>query len=272
MSSIPYPPAGAADPDRAGRPLVLVAPDPIRVLIADAQPVVRTGFKAMLEGERGIGVVGVTGGADEAVALACELRPDVALVDLDLPGLGGLEAARRIHDDPGSAGVNVMILAAHDSDEGLFAALRAGALGFVLKSTEPAELVHAVRVVAGGQALLSPSATSRLIAEFRSQPQLQVPSPDQLDELTAREREVTALVAAGLRNDEIAERFVISPATVKTHVSRALRKLDARDRSQLVAIAYQLGLVDAGARRALRGVPAGTRVLGRGPELRQLQR
>jgi DNA-binding NarL/FixJ family response regulator len=254
MSSIPFPPAGAGagavavDVDRAGRALVVVESRPIRVLIADAQPVVRTGFTAMLEGERDIGVAGVAGGAEEAVALASELRPDVALLDLDLPGLGGLEAARRIHDNPGSADVNVVIIAAHDSDEGLFAALRAGALGFVLKNTERAELVHAVRVVAGGEALLSPSATSRLIAEFCSQPQPQVPTPEQLDELTAREREVMALVAAGLRNDEIAERFVISPATVKTHVSRALRKLHARDRSQLVAIAYQLGLVDPSAR------------------------
>jgi DNA-binding NarL/FixJ family response regulator len=248
-------PPVAVELDRGGPPLVLVEPEPIRVLIAGAQPVVRAGFTAMLEGERDIGVAGVAAGAEEAIALASELRPTVALVDLELPGLGGLEAARRIHDNPDSADVNVLILAAHDSDEDLFAALRAGARGFVLKSTEPAQLVQAVRVVAGGEALLSPSATSRLIAEFCSQPQPQLPSTEQLDELTAREREVMALVAAGLRNDEIAERFVISPATVKTHVSRALRKLDARDRSQLVAIAYQLGLVDPGARSALRGVP-----------------
>jgi DNA-binding NarL/FixJ family response regulator len=239
----------------AGPALVLVEPDPIRVLIADAQPVVRAGFTAMLESEPDIGVAGVAAGADEAIALAAELRPNVAIVDLELPGLGGLEAARRIHDSPDSADVNVMVLAAHDSDEALFAALRAGARGFVLTSTERAQLVQAVRVVAGGEALLSPNATSRLIAEFCSQPQPHVPSSEQLDELTAREREVMALVAVGLRNDEIAERFVISPATVKTHVSRALRKLDAHDRSQLVAIAYQLGLVDPGARRASRGVP-----------------
>jgi DNA-binding NarL/FixJ family response regulator len=251
VSAISYPPAVAVAFDRAGAPLALVEPDPIQVLIADAQPVVRAGFTAMLEGERDIGVAGVAGDADEAVALAAELLPTVALVDLDLPG-GGLDAARRIRD---SADVEVMVLAAHDSDEDLFAALLAGALGFVLKSTEPAELVHAVRVLAGGEALLSPSATRRLIAEFRSRPQPHMPGPEQLDELTAREREVMALVAAGLRNDEIAERFVISPATVKTHVSRALRKLDARDRSQLVAIAYQLGLVYPGPRRSLRGVP-----------------
>jgi DNA-binding NarL/FixJ family response regulator len=247
-------PGVAIELDRAAPTLVLLEPDPIRVLIADAQPVVRTGFTAMLESERDIGVAAVAGDADEAVALASELRPEVALVALDLPGAGGLEVARRIHDNPESANVNVMILAAHDSDEDLFAALLAGALGFVLKGTEPAELVQAVRVLAGGQALLSPSATRRLIAEFRSRPQPQVPRPEQLDELTAREREVMALVAAGLRNDEIAERFVISPATVKTHVSRALRKLGARDRSQLVAIAYQCGLVHPGARHALHSV------------------
>jgi DNA-binding NarL/FixJ family response regulator len=255
MSPLSLSQAAAVEFDHAGPSLTLVEPAPVRVLIADAQPVVRAGFAAMLEGERDMGVAGAVAGAAEAVSLASELRPDVVLVDLDLPGLGGLEAARRINDDPRTADVNVMILAAHDSDDVLFAALRAGARGFMLKSSEPAELVHAVRVVAGGEALLSPSATRRLIAEFCSQPQPEVPSPEQLDELTAREREVMALVAAGLRNDEIAERFVISPATVKTHVSRALRKLDARDRSQLVAIAYQFGLVRPGARRALRGLP-----------------
>jgi DNA-binding NarL/FixJ family response regulator len=253
-TSIEHPPAAAGEFDHAGRTLVLVEPDPIRVMIADAQPVVRAGFTAMLEAEADIGVAAVAAGAEDAIALAAELQPDVALVDLDLPGPGGLEAARRIHANPESADVKLMILAAHDSDEGLFAALRAGARGFVVKTTEPADLVQAVRVVAGGEALLSPSATSRLIAEFCSQPQAQLPSPEQLEELTAREREVMALVAAGLRNDEIAERFVISPATVKTHVSRALRKLDARDRSQLVAIAYQYGLVHPDGRRALRGV------------------
>jgi DNA-binding NarL/FixJ family response regulator len=256
VPTIEFPPPTAVEFDRAGPVLVLLEPDPIEVLIADTHPVVRAGLTAMLEGEEDIGVAGVAGDADQAVTLAADLRPDVAMVALDLPAVGGLEAARRIREDPACADVKVMILAPHDSDDDLFAALLAGALGFVLKSAEPAELVQAVRVVAGGEALLSPSATRRLIAEFRSRPQPHVPSPEQLAELTAREREVMALVAAGLRNDEIAERFVISPATVKTHVSRALRKLDAHDRSQLVAIAYQLGLVKPGARRALRGVPA----------------
>jgi DNA-binding NarL/FixJ family response regulator len=252
MSPISHMPARHLDVDHCRPDLTLVDPAPIRVLIADAQPVARAGFTAMLEGERDIGVAGAAADAEEAVALAAELQPDVALIDLDLPGMGGAEATRRIREHPESGDVRVLVLAAHDSDEDLFAALRAEARGFVLKSAEPAELVRTVRVVAGGEALLSPSATRRLIAEFASQPQPHVPSPDQLDELTAREREVMALVAAGLRNDEIAERFVISPATVKTHVSRALRKLDARDRSQLVAFAYQFGLVRPGSRPALR--------------------
>ena len=256
VSRITSRPAGAGARERTGPALVLVKPAPIRVVIADAQPVVRAGFTAMLECEEDIGVAGVAGDTDEAVTLARELRPHVALLALDLPGEGGVETARRIHHHPDSADVNVVILAAHDRDEDLFAALHAGALGFVLKSSEPAELVQAVRVLADGEALLSPSATRRLIAELRSRPRPQVPGPEQLDELTAREREVMGLVAAGLCNDEIADRFVISPATVKTHVSRALRKLGARDRSQLVAIADQLGLVDPGVRAALRGVPA----------------
>jgi DNA-binding NarL/FixJ family response regulator len=255
MSPLPYAPAVALGVERGAPQLFPVASAPIQVVIADAHPVVRAGFAAMLEEEHDMAVAGGASSVDEAVATVTELRPVVALLDLDLPGGGGLEAARRIDEDIRCADVNVMILAAHDGDDDLFAALRAGARGFLLKSTEPADLMRAVRVVADGEALLSPSATRRLIMEFASQPQPQVPSAEQLDELTAREREVIALVAAGLRNDEIAEHFVISPATVKTHVSRSLRKLDARDRAQLVAIAYQLGLVRPGARRALRAVP-----------------
>jgi DNA-binding NarL/FixJ family response regulator len=255
MSPLTYAPAVALEVDRGVPVLVPIVTAPIRVLIADGQPIVRAGFSAMLEGEHDMSVAGSASSVDDAVSLICDVRPDVALLDLELPGGGGLEAARRVEDDPRCSGVNVMILAAHDDDDDLFAALRTGARGFLLKSTEPPDLMSAVRVVAGGEALLSPSATRRLITEFASQPQPQVPTAEQFDELTAREREVIALVAAGLRNDEIAERFVISPATVKTHVSRALRKLDARDRAQLVAIAYQLGLVRPGARRSLRAVP-----------------
>jgi DNA-binding NarL/FixJ family response regulator len=263
MSPLPYAPAVALGVDRGAPHLVPIVPAPIRVLIADAHPIVRAGFAAMLEGESDMAVAGGASNVEEAVASVAESQPAVALLDLDLPGGGGLEAARRIEEDLHGLDVNVMILAAHDGDEDLFAALRSGARGFLLKSTEPADLMRAVRVVAGGEALLSPSATRRLILEFASQPQPQVPSAEQLDELTAREREVIALVAAGLRNDEIAEHFVISPATVETHVSRSLRKLDARDRAQLVAIAYQLGLVRPGARRALRAVPARPLMLAR---------
>jgi DNA-binding NarL/FixJ family response regulator len=227
----------------------------IRVLIADSQPVVRAGLHALLEGENDIAVVGDAGDGHEALAMAQAVRPDVVLLDPDLPGLDVLEVTRRIADDPEQAGVGVMILAAHDTDESLFAALRAGASGFLLKNTEPVDLVEAVRVVATGDALLSPGATGRLIAEFASQPQPHLPSDEQLDELTPREREVVTLVATGLSNDEIAERLVISPATAKTHVSRALSKLDVRDRAQLVAVAYQIGLVHPGHGRAHRSIP-----------------
>jgi DNA-binding NarL/FixJ family response regulator len=219
----------------------------------DAQPVLRAGFTAMLAGEPDISVSAEASGAEEAVELADRLRPDVVLLDLDLPGIGGLEAARRIREAPHGAHIKLLILASRDSDEDLFAALRAGARGFVLKSAGPAELVNAVRAVSAGDAHLTPSATRRLIAEYVAQPQPRMPSPAELDELTAREREVMAMVAAGLRNDEIAEFFVISPATVKTHVSRALRKLHARDRAQLVAIAYRFGLVRPGTRPATYG-------------------
>jgi DNA-binding NarL/FixJ family response regulator len=258
MATNSFAPASALERD--GRPpgLVLLNPDAIRVLIADGQPVVRAGFQALLEGEQDIAVSAAAASGEEAVAMAREIRPDVALLDMDLPGLNGLEATIRILADPACSGVRIVLLAARDSEEELFAALHAGASGFLVKSTEARELVQAVRVVAGGDALLSPSATRRLISEFASRPQPQLPAPDQLAQLTAREREVMTLVAGGLRNDEIAERFVISPATVKTHVSRALRKLDARDRAQLVAIAYQVGLVHPG-RRAPLPPPAGSR-------------
>jgi DNA-binding NarL/FixJ family response regulator len=224
---------------------------PIRVLIADGEPIVRAGLRAMLEMETDIVVVANASRADEVVALTRQVRPDVVLLDARLDAL---EATRRILDETAPVDARVMVLASDDTDDFLFAALRAGASGFLLKNSEPAELVDAVRVVAGGAALLSPGATERLIAEFASQPQPHVPSDEQLEELTPREREVMALVATGLSNDEIAERFVISRATVKTHVSRALVKLDVRDRAQLVAVAYQAGLVRPGHSRAARAV------------------
>jgi DNA-binding NarL/FixJ family response regulator len=229
---------------------------PIRVLIADAQRVVRAGLRAMFDNEADIMVVADASHGDETVAMARELRPDVVLLDADIAGLDALEVMRDLLDEPEPSGARVMVLAADDTDDFLFAALRAGASGFVLKNCEPVDLIEAVRVVAGGAALLSPGATEHLIAEFAAQPQPHLPSDEQLDELTPREREVMALVATGLSNDEIAERFVISRATVKTHVSRALGKLDVRDRAQLVAVAYQSGLVRPGHSRAPRSVPA----------------
>jgi DNA-binding NarL/FixJ family response regulator len=233
---------------------------PIRVLIADGQPVVRAGLRALLDGEKDIAVVGQAADGDEALALTVEIGPDVVLLDADLPGIDVLEVTRRIID-PEQAGAKVMILAGSDTDEWLFAALRAGASGLLVKNTELLDLVEAVRVVAADGALLSPGATRRLIAEFASQPQPHLPSDEQLQEVTPREREVVTLVATGLSNDEIAERLVISRATAKTHVSRALRKLDVRDRAQLVAVAYQLGLVRPGHTRTLRAVPTPSRTL-----------
>jgi DNA-binding NarL/FixJ family response regulator len=222
--------------------LALVETEPIRVLIADRQPVVRAGLTAMLDAEEDLTVAAEAGDAEEAIALARRLRPTVALVDLEL----GLEAVR-LTAESGA----VMALG---GDDELLAALRAGARAVMPKSAGCQELVEAVRVIAGGGAHLGPGATRRLIAEYAAQPQPHLPTLEQVDDLTAREREVIAMVASGLRNDEIAERFVISPATVKTHVSRVLRKLDAHDRAQLVAIAYQLGLVRSGPRRALHAV------------------
>jgi DNA-binding NarL/FixJ family response regulator len=253
MPSIAQPAAFALGVERARPDLVLAQPDLVRVLIVDPHPVVRAGFTAMLNGEIDISVSAEAADGEDAVALAEQLRPDVVLLNLDLPGIGGLEAARRIRDSAYGAQINVLLLASRNSDEDLFAALRAGALGFVPKTVNPAELVQAVRTVSAGEAHLTPSATRRLIAEYVAQPQPQLPTSEQLDELTAREREVMAMVAAGLRNDEIAEHLVISPATVKTHVSRALRKLHARDRAQLVAIAYRFGLVRPSPRPATYG-------------------
>jgi DNA-binding NarL/FixJ family response regulator len=224
----------------------------IRVAIADGQALVRAGFQALLASEEDIAMVGEAGDGDEAVALAKHARPDVMLVDFALPGLDGIEATWRILAEPALADLQVLILTASERDDDLFGALRAGASGFFVKDTRPAELVRAVRAVASGEALLSPSATRRLITEIASQPGPRRPSPEQLEELTAREREVMALVARGLSNREIAERLVVSLATARTHVSRALRKVEARDRAQLVALAYETGLVQPRRNRALR--------------------
>jgi DNA-binding NarL/FixJ family response regulator len=217
----------------------------IRVVLADDQALVRAGFRALLDAQDDIEVVGEAGEGEEAVRLTVELQPDVVLMDIRMPGSDGLAATRRIAADERSAGARVVILTTFGLDEYVFEAIRAGASGFLVKDTEPGELVQAVRVVALGDALLSPSVTRQLIAEFAARAK-EPGTPEGLDDLTDREREVVALVGEGLSNDEIAERLVISPATAKTHVSRAMGKLRARDRAQLVVIAYESGLVRPG--------------------------
>jgi DNA-binding NarL/FixJ family response regulator len=214
----------------------------IRVLLADDQPLIRGGFRALLDAEDDLEVVAEAADGDRAVALAAQHLPDVALMDVQMPVLDGIEATRRIAADPQLAGVHVVILTNYGIDEHVFNALRAGASGFLVKDIEPADLLHAVRVAARGDALLAPAITRRLIGEYVARP------PDHhvaesLTRLTNREREVVGLVARGLSNDEIAGQMVISPTTVKTHVSRALTKLHARDRAQLVVLAYESGLV-----------------------------
>jgi len=217
----------------------------IRVLLADDQVLVRAGFRALLDAQDDIEVAGEAGDGEHAVRLARELIPDVVLMDIRMPGTDGLAATRHIAADPHLAGTRVVILTTFELDEYVFEAIRSGASGFLVKDTEPDELVQAVRVVAGGGALLSPSVTRRLIAEFAARAK----EPRQtagLDELTDREHEVLALVGTGLSNDEIAKRLYVSPATAKTHVSRTMIKLHARDRAQLVVIAYEQGLVRPG--------------------------
>jgi DNA-binding NarL/FixJ family response regulator len=221
----------------------------IRVVLADDQGLVRAGFRALLDDAGDIEVVGEAGDGAAAVELARSARPDVVLMDIRMPVLDGLEATRRIVADELLAGVRVLVLTTFELDEYVFEALAAGASGFLLKNTDPVELLRAVRVVAAGEALLAPSVTRRLIAEFadrrrRSEADA-MPGVD-LSALTEREREVMALAGAGLSNEEIAGRLVVSPATARTHVSRAMVKLGARDRAQLVVFAYESGLVSPG--------------------------
>lgn len=218
----------------------------IRVLLTDDQPLLRAGLRMLLESEPDITVVGEAADGDESLRLAHATRPDVVLMDVRMPGVDGVEATRRIAADQRLAGVKVLILTTVESDQCLFEALRGGASGFLLKDCDPIDLLKAVRLVAAGGALISPTATRRLIEEFAAWPTLRGGTPDLLDELTEREREVMALVAYGLTNSEIAERLVISRATAKTHVGRAMMKLHAHDRSKLVVLAYQTGLVVAG--------------------------
>ena len=217
----------------------------IRVLLADDQALVRAGFAALLDAQDGIEVVGQAADGAVAVRLVRELNPDVVLMDIRMPGLDGLQATHEIAGDGRLAGVRVVILTTFELDEYVFEALRAGASGFLVKHTEPAELVRAVRVVATGEALLSPSVTRRLISEFadRAKPP---PPATSMDVLTERERQLVGLVGEGLSNDDIAGRLVLSPATVKTHVNRAMMKLGARDRAHLVVFAYEAGLVRPG--------------------------
>jgi DNA-binding NarL/FixJ family response regulator len=217
----------------------------IRVLLADDQALVRAGFRALLDAEPDIEVVGEAADGAQAIRLAQELHPDVALMDIRMPDVDGLEATRAIVSDPSLHNIHIVILTTFELDEYVFEALQVGASGFLVKDTEPTELIRALRAVAAGDALLSPSVTRRLISEYANRAKQHRPGTV-LDALTEREREVMALVAEGLSNDEIAARLFVSPTTAKTHVSRAMVKLHARDRAQLVVMAYESGLVKPG--------------------------
>jgi DNA-binding NarL/FixJ family response regulator len=223
----------------------------IRVLVADDQSLVRAGFKILIDSDSGLEVVGEAADGGEAHRIARSLRPDVVLMDIRMPGVDGLEATRRICSEPGLQATKVLILTTFEEDNYVFEALRAGASGFLLKDTEPEDLLAAVRVIARGDALLAPRVTRRLIAEVMAaspRGSEAVAVPRDLASLTDREREVLGLVAAGLSNDEIAAELYVSRLTAKTHVSRILAKVGARDRAQLVMIAYETGLVSPGGR------------------------
>jgi DNA-binding NarL/FixJ family response regulator len=218
----------------------------VKVLLADDQALVRAGFKVLLDVEEDVTVVGEAADGAEAVEQVRRHRPEVVLMDIRMPVLDGLEATRQIAATRGLEGVRVLILTTYDTDAYVFEALQAGASGFLLKDCGPAELLHAIRVVAAGEALLAPRITRRLIAQFTATRAVHQASEDRLAGLTQREREVLALVGRGLSNHEIAEELVISKATARTHVSRAMVKLGVRDRAQLVVVAYQTGLVSSG--------------------------
>jgi DNA-binding NarL/FixJ family response regulator len=217
----------------------------IRVLLADDQSLVRAGFRALLDAQPGVEVAGEAADGEETLALVRQLRPDLVLMDIRMPVLDGLAATRLISEDPELAEVKVVMLTTFELDEYVFEAIRSGASGFLVKDTEPEELVRAVRAVVDGDALLSPGVTRRLIAEFAARSK-EPAAAGQLAELTEREREVMALAGIGLSNEEIAQRLVVSPLTAKTHVSRAMVKLGVRDRAQLVVLAYESGLVRPG--------------------------
>ncbi|OJF13347.1 response regulator [Couchioplanes caeruleus] len=219
----------------------------IRVLLADDQALIRAGFRMIIDSEPGLEVVAEAGDGREAVELARTARADVVLMDIRMPRMDGLEATRRIAADDNLAGVRVLVLTTFENDDNVVLALQAGAGGFLGKGVPPEELLHAIRVVAGGEALLSPKATRGLVSRFLTSLRPEAaPRPAALNLLTEREREILVLVAHGLSNDDIAERLHLSPLTAKTHVNRAMTKLDARDRAQLVVLAYQSGLVRQG--------------------------
>jgi DNA-binding NarL/FixJ family response regulator len=216
------------------------------VVLVDDQALVRGGLRALLEAEPDLEVVGEAADGDAAIEAVKTSKPDVVLMDIRMPGTDGLEATRRIVADPALQDVKVLVLTTFEIDEYVFEALRAGASGFLLKDEEPTELLRAIRVVASGDSLLSPSVTRRVVETFATGLQPNAPARARLEELTDREREIVALVGTGLSNQEIADHLVISPATARTHVSRAMLKLNARDRAQLVVFAYETGLVAPG--------------------------
>jgi DNA-binding NarL/FixJ family response regulator len=216
----------------------------IRVVLADDQDLIRVGLRTLLENEQDMVVAAEACDGLDAVATVTAERPDVVLMDVRMPGIDGIEATRRIAADPELADTRVIVLTTFELDDYVFDALRYGASGFLLKDTNPTELLNAIRLVAAGEGLLSPSVTSRVIREFATRPSRRLRPHPQLQTLTPREREIVALVGEGLSNNEIADRLVVSPATTRTHVSRAMVKLGARDRAQLVVFAYQSGLVD----------------------------
>ncbi len=233
----------------------------IRVLLVDDQALIRAGFRVLVDSVDDMQVVAEATDGAQAVELARHERADVVLMDIRMPVMDGLEATRRIAADDDLAGVKVIILTTFESDEYVYQAIRAGASGFLVKDAEPDDLIHAVRVVARGDALLAPSVTRRLITDLATRPELPKADSRHLDVLTDREREVLRLVAAGLSNDELAARLFVSPLTAKTHVSRILTKLGARDRAQLVVVAYESGLVTPGA--------SGPALPGRGGRVRE---
>ena len=217
-----------------------------RVLIVDDQALVRAGFRVLVEADEDLEVIGEAEDGEQATAMSAELEPDVILMDIRMPKVDGLEAIRRILAGDQESAPRILVLTTFDADEYVYEALRSGASGFLLKDTEPDQLVSAIKVIAAGDALLSPSITRRLIGEFASRSEVRDAHPEKLDALTERELEVMTLVAQGLSNNEIAERLVISPTTAKTHVSRVMMKMMARDRAQLVVMAYESGLVVPG--------------------------